>query len=147
MQNKRPQTKMSDLDYYPMAEKLLANDPASKMLGIEIRTIKPEFCQTTMTIRDDMTNGYNVCHGGFIFTLADTALAFACAEHGKIAVSASAQIDFLLPAYLGDELVAEANVQIKSGRNLFCDIIVRNQENEVIALVKGRQVQMKNKES
>jgi acyl-CoA thioesterase len=138
---------MNELDYYPMAEKLLANDPASKMLGITISDIQADHCKTTMIIRDDMTNGYNVCHGGFIFTLADTALAFACAEHTKIAVSASAQIDFLLPAYLGDQLIAEANVQIKSGRNLFCDIIVRNQKNEVIALVKGRQVQMKNKES
>jgi acyl-CoA thioesterase len=138
---------MSELDYYPMAEKLLANDPASKMLGIAISKIQPDFCQTTMTVRDDMTNGYNVCHGGFIFTLADTALAFACAEHDKIAVSAAAQIDFLLPAALGDQLVAEANIQIKSGRNLFCDIIVRNQKNETIALAKGRQVQMKNKES
>jgi len=130
-----------------MAEKLLANDPASKMLGIEIKDLKQDFCSTAMTIRADMTNGYDVCHGGFIFTLADTALAFSCAEEGKIAVSANAQIDFLAPAKLGDNLIAESSVQHRSGRNLFCDIIVRNQDNELVALVKGRQVQMKDKEN
>ncbi len=134
---------MTGLNYYPMAEQLLAKDPASQMLGITIKELKPGFCETTMTIRDDMTNGYDICHGGFVFTLADTALAFACAEEGKVAVSASAQIDFIAPARLGDNLIAQAQIQHTSGRNLFCDIIVRNQNNELVALVKGRQVQMK----
>lgn len=119
---------------------LLQQDPASRMLGIEIVAAKPGFCQLTMTVRDDMTNGYDVCHGGFIFTLADTAVAFACADTDKMAVSASSQVDFLASAKLSDTLTATASMIKQSGRNCYCDIEVENQAGEMIVLVRGRQV-------
>ena len=126
---------------------LLQQDPASQMLGIEIVDVKPGFCQLSMAVRDDMTNGYDVCHGGFIFTLADTAVAFACADKDKIAVSASSQIDFLASAKLSDTLVATAVINQRSGRSCYCDIQVEDQNGEVIALIRGRQVLLKNEKS
>ena len=124
----------------PQAAKLLAQDPASQMLGIDIVEAKAGYCKLTMTIGDDMTNGYDVCHGGFIFSLADTAVAFACAEPGKVAVSASSNIEFVAPARLGDVLSAVATINERNGRSCYCDIRVSNQNDETVALVHGRQV-------
>ncbi|MFT4925360.1 MAG: acyl-CoA thioesterase [Phenylobacterium sp.] len=122
------------------ASALLQQDPASRMLGIEIVAAKAGFCQLSMTVRSDMTNGYDVCHGGFIFTLADTAVAFACANQDKVAVSASSQIDFLASAKLADRLMATATIKQQSGRHCYCDIEVANQNGEIVALLRGRQV-------
>jgi acyl-CoA thioesterase len=133
------------VDAASSARILLEQDPASLMLGITIVQAKGGFCQLSMAVRDDMTNGYDVCHGGFIFTLADTAVAFACADTDKIAVSASSQIDFLASAKRKDTLTATAGITHQSGRNCYCDIKVENQYGEVIALVRGRQVLLEKK--
>jgi acyl-CoA thioesterase len=125
------------------AEKLLDNDPASKMLGISLIDVADGQCQIEMSVREDMLNGYNVCHGGFVFTLADTALAFACAEKDVVTVSASCAIDYLLAAELGDKLKASCNVNRTSGRNIYCDVEVVNQNGGTVALVRGRQVKLR----
>lgn len=122
------------------AEQLLANDPASQMLGITLVDIDEESCSVTMKISDKMTNGYDVCHGGFIYTLADTASAFASSMEGETILSASSQIEYLAPAKLGDVLVAAARVSYISGKNLFCDVQVTNQAQKIIAIVRGKLI-------
>lgn len=122
------------------AEELLQNDPASKMLGIQLADIDEGFCVVSMSIKDSMTNGYGFCHGGFIFTLADTASAFASAMEGETILTASNQIDYLAPARLGDLLRAEAKVSIISGKNLYCDVKVCDQNDRLIAVTRSKLI-------
>ncbi|TQV71519.1 hotdog fold thioesterase [Aliikangiella marina] len=123
-----------------IAEQLLRNDPASQMLGIQLVSIDEESCSVSMVVTDKMTNGYDVCHGGFIYTLADTASAFASSMEGETILSASNQIEYLAPAKLGDRLIAAAKVSFITGKNLFCDVKVTNQSHQVIALVRGKLI-------
>lgn len=122
---------------------LLAQDPASRLLGISITKLALGECQLSMTVTDTMTNGYDLCHGGFIFTLADTALAFSCATYGHATVTANAQIEFINPAKLNDQLMARASITLQKGRHIYCDIKIVNQENTAIALCRGHQVSIK----
>ncbi|NQZ83247.1 MAG: hotdog fold thioesterase [Colwellia sp.] len=122
---------------------LLAQDPASRLLGISITKLALGECQLSMTVTDTMTNGYGLCHGGFIFTLADTALAFSCATYGHATVTANAQIEFINPAKLNDQLMARASITLQKGRHIYCDIKIVNQENTAIALCRGHQVSIK----
>jgi acyl-CoA thioesterase len=87
-------------------------------------------------------NGHQICHGGFIFTLADSTFAFACNSHNKVAVAAAASIEFLKPAYLDDVLVCDGEEQVLSGRHGVYDMIVRNQKEEVVALFRGKSAQI-----
>lgn len=122
------------------AEKLLKEDAASQMLGMKIVEVRYDYCQMEMYVREDMCNGYHVCHGAFVYAIADTAVAFACATENKIAVSASSEIEFLASAKLDDHLIATADVIHHKGRNCFCNITVKNDHGDLIALVHGRQV-------
>lgn len=122
---------------------LYDKDPASRLLGIIITVIEINQCQLTMTVNDKMTNGYDLCHGGFIFTLADTAMAFVCAAQGESSVTTNAQIEFLHPAKLHDELTASARITLQNGRHLYCDIEITNQDNTPIAISRGHQVSVK----
>jgi acyl-CoA thioesterase len=90
------------------AAKMYANDRASQALGIEIEIPEPGSAVATMTVREDMVNGFDMCHGGLIFTLADTAFAFACNAYNDLTVAGAGTIDFLRSAFLGDELKAVA---------------------------------------
>jgi acyl-CoA thioesterase len=129
-----------DKTVHEMATRLLENDPASQMLGIRIVQARHDHCEVSMEVTEIMTNGYDVCHGGFIFALADTAVAFACATEGKVAVSASSEIEFLASVKLGCKLIATADVIHHKGRNCFCNMTVRNDMGDLIALIHGRQV-------
>ncbi len=122
---------------------LLAQDPASRMLGISIIKIVLGECELAMTVTNTMTNGYDVCHGGFIFTLADTALAFSCASYGQTTITANAQIEFISPARFDDKLIATAKVTLQKDRHIYCDIKIVNQENTTIALCRGHQLSIK----
>jgi acyl-CoA thioesterase len=93
-----------------------------------------------MQVREDMVNGFNICHGGLVFTLADTAFAFACNAYDDLSVAGSGHIEFLLPANLNDVLTASAREEKRSGRNGFYTIDVNNQEGALIALFRGRSV-------
>ena len=93
-----------------------------------------------MTVRDDMLNGHEICHGGFITTLADSAFAFACNSNNQATVAAGLTVDFLAPAQRGDVLTAEATEVTRSGRNGVYDMVVRDQHGKRIALVRGRSV-------
>ena len=106
------------------AEAMWAEDDASKGLGMEIVEIGPGFATLAMVVRPDMVNGQRIAHGGFIFTLADSAFAFACNSHNERAVAAQGNITFIKPGKLGDELVATAREISRSGRSGIYDVQV-----------------------
>jgi len=120
------------------AKKILAMDEASKSLGVTIEKITPGHAVIAMQITDKMLNSHKTCHGGFIFTLADSAFALACNSYNKTAVAVSCDISFVRPGFAGDTLTATATEQYKAGRNGIYDVAVTNQNNETIALFRGK---------
>jgi acyl-CoA thioesterase len=124
---------------------MIANDRASRLLGIEVTAIAPGRATTTMTVRDDMLNGHDVCHGGMIATLADTAFAFACNAYDEVTVAAGFSIDLMAPGHVGDRLTASAIEVAKGGRTGLYDITVTNQRDEPIAVFRGRSYTIKGK--
>jgi acyl-CoA thioesterase len=124
------------------AQKMFDADRASQALGMRIAAIGPGYAKVTMTVRADMTNGHATCHGGFIFSLADSAFAFACNSYNLATVAAGCVIDFLAPAYESDELTAEAIEQALAGRSGVYDVAVTNQKGQRIALFRGRSRQI-----
>ena len=124
---------------------LFANDRASKAMGMRIVAISEGAAFLEMPVRDDMLNGFDICHGGFITTLADSAFAFACNSTGEMTVAAGLTVDFLAPARAGDLLTARAFEVVQSGRTGVYDITVTNQRGEQIAMVRGRAHRMKGK--
>jgi acyl-CoA thioesterase len=106
------------------AEAMWGEDDASKGLGMEIVEIGPGFATLAMTVRPDMVNGQRIAHGGFIFTLADSAFAFACNSRNDRVVAAQGQITFIKPGKLGDRLVATAREVTRGGRSGIYDVRV-----------------------
>jgi len=119
------------------ADAMYANDRASAALGMEIAEMSAGRSVLTMTVRDDMVNGHDLCHGGLIFTLADSAFAFACNSQNLNAVAAGARIEFLAPARLGDRLTAVAELVSQAKRSGVYDVVVTNQQDQTIALFRG----------
>lgn len=119
---------MADMDAEAIAqaaaEAMWRGDSASRDLGMEILEVGPGRARLAMTIRPGMTNGHGTAHGGFIFTLADSAFAFACNSAGERTVAAHCSITFLRPGTLGDRLVATAREVSKSGRSGLYDVSV-----------------------
>ena len=122
------------------ADRMYANDTASKALGIEIEIPEVGTAVATMRIREDMTNGFDICHGGLIFTLADTAFAFACNAYNDVTVAGSGTVEFLRPAFEGDELRAVALEEHRGKRSGVYAVEVVNQREEFVALFRGRAV-------
>jgi acyl-CoA thioesterase len=91
-----------------------------------------------MRVREVMLNGHAICHGGFIFTLADSTFAFACNSHNKVTVAAGCAIEFLKPGKLGDVLTCEGVEQVLQGRHGIYDMKVTNQHGEVVAMFRGK---------
>jgi acyl-CoA thioesterase len=114
-----------------------AEDSASQALGMRLGDVGSGRAVVTMSVREDMTNGHGICHGGFMFCLADSAFAFACNSHNHRAVAQACDIVFVAPVRLGDELVATAVERLRNGRNGICDVTVRRGE-EVVAEFRGR---------
>ena len=121
-----------------VARAMLDRDPASQKLGMRIAKVSPGRAEVSMTVRPDMLNGHAICHGGFIFTLADSTFAFACNSHNKVTVAAGASIEFLRPGQLGDVLTCEGVEQVLSGRHGIYDMKVTNQRGDVVALFRGK---------
>ncbi|MCL6538074.1 MAG: hydroxyphenylacetyl-CoA thioesterase PaaI [Acidothermus sp.] len=121
-----------------VVDALFSSDLASRRMGISIREITVGRAVVQMTVRDDMVNGHHVCHGGFIFALADSAFAFACNSHGEAAVAASASIDFLEPVGAGELLEATAVERVRRGRSGVYDVTVRTADGRVVAEFRGR---------
>lgn len=122
------------------AQTMLAHDVFSRHLGLRLVTIGPGVAQVGMTVRRDLQNGLGVCHGGIIFSLADTAFACACNSWGVRALAASATIDYVRPSIVGDELTAIARVQWQGKRTGLYETIVNNQHGDLVALFRGRSV-------
>ena len=122
-----------------VGEAMFSADVASQQtMGMQLVFCKPGQAQMTMQVTKAHLNGHQICHGGFIFTLADSTFAFACNSHNKVAVAAFASIDFLKPAQLHDVLTCDGPERVLSGRHGIYDMTVRNQHNEVIALFRGK---------
>lgn len=120
------------------AEAMFSRDRAAQALGIKIVRVQPGASLLTMTVRSDMVNGHHICHGGMIFSLADTAFAYACNSYNKNTVASACHIDFLAPAKEGETLEAEAVEQSAAGRTGVYDITVRNNHGKTIALFRGK---------
>ena len=118
-------------------------DYAAQALGIQLTAIRPGHARMIMTVRRDMVNGHDICHGGMIFTLADTAFAHACNSRNHVTVASGCMIDFVAPARLDDVLTAEAEERSLSGRTGVYDITVTNQRRELIALFRGNSYRIK----
>lgn len=114
-----------------------AEDRASQGLGMALEHVSAGRAELSMTVREDMTNGHGIAHGGFIFSLADSAFAFACNSHGQRAVAAGCQISYLAPARLGDRLIAKGEERYREGRNGITDVTVLREDGTVIAEFRG----------
>jgi acyl-CoA thioesterase len=125
------------------AEVMWKDDRASKWLGMKLEEVRSGYARMSMRVTESMVNGHDLCHGGFIFTLADSTFAFACNSHNQRAVAAGCSIEFLAPALLGDELTAEGVEQALAGRTGVYDMRVTNQKGETIALFRGKSATIK----
>lgn len=123
------------------ARAMWAGDQASQHLGMELVAIGSGRAVLAMTISATMVNGHGIAHGGFIFTLADSAFAFACNGHGHHAVAAQCQISYVRPGHLGDRLVATAHEVIREGRSGIYDVRVTRGD-DVVAEFRGHSRQL-----
>jgi len=113
-------------------------DTAVRSLDISVEVTGVGEACATLEIRPEMLNGHDVCHGGYLFTLADSAFAYACNSYNKVTMAAGASIEFLRPARLGDRIVATATERHRGGRTGTYDVSLKNQDGEEIALFRGR---------
>ena len=119
-------------------ETMWNGDAASQDLGMTVSVTEAGSAVASFEIRANMVNGHDICHGGYLFTLADSAFAFACNTYNRVTVAASASIEFIRPARLGDKLVATATEVSRGGRTGIYDATVTNQDGEVVAIFRGR---------
>jgi acyl-CoA thioesterase len=115
---------------------MMASDAFSQALGMEVVEVRPRAAVVRMTVRDDMRNGFGVCHGGVPFALADSALAFASNTHGNVTVSIENSITYPKPIVPGDVLTAAAEQESETNRLAFYRVTVRRGE-EIVALFRG----------
>ena len=128
-----------------VGERMFANDRASRALGMKLLEIMPGTALMSMTIREDMLNGHQTCHGGLISALADSAFAFACNSYNELTVASGFSIDFMAPAHQGDLLTARCAEVSRAGRTGVYDTTVTNQRGERIAVFRGRSYTLKGK--
>jgi acyl-CoA thioesterase len=119
------------------AASLWEDDRASQRLGMQLGSVAPGRAEMSMLVRDDMTNGHGICHGGFIFTLADSAFAFACNSYGERAVAQHNTITFVRPGRAGETLRAIAEERGRNGRNGIYDVRVTGSDGSVVAEMRG----------
>jgi len=125
------------------ANAMWAQDRASQGLGMAIQRIAPGEAVLTMTVRPDMTNGHGICHGGFIFTLADSTFAFACNSHGPHTVAHQCAVTFIRPVEGGTVLTAHAVERSRAGRSGITDVTVRDAAGTVVAEFRGHSRSLK----
>ena len=124
------------------AKAMYADDLASQHLGITIDGVAPGRATARMPVTDTMINGHDICHGGYVFLLADTAFAFACNTYDAVTVAAACDVVFVSPARLGDVLEATAEERMRYGRNGVYDVTVRRIDGSVVAEFRGRSRQL-----
>jgi acyl-CoA thioesterase len=120
-----------------VAETMYRKDRASQHLGIALKEIGPGYAVATMRVNDTMLNGHDICHGGYIFTLADTAFAFACNAYNQNAVAQGAQINFLKAVAPDTLLTADAREINRAGRTGLYDITVKDEADQLVATFRG----------
>ena len=127
-----------------VGEAMYASDPAVRdFMQIELLACEPGRAVMRMKVRAPMLNGHRICHGGLIFTLADSTFAYACNSRNQATVAAGASIEFLKPAHLDDVLTCEGVEQVLQGRQGVYDMKVTNQRGEVVALFRGKSASIK----
>ena len=127
------------------AAAMWSGDRASQHLGMSVEAVGPGTAVLSMTITDTMANGHGIAHGGYIFTLADSAFAFACNGYNDVTVASGFDVNLIAAARLGDVLTAHGVEVSKSGRTGVYDITVTNQRGERVAAFRGRSYTMKGK--
>lgn len=120
-----------------VVEGMLKRDAFSRWLGLEVTALAPGACTCRLTVRDEMVNGFGVAHGGIVFALADSALAFASNSHGQVALSIENSIRYPAPVHPGDVLTGEAVEASRSHRLGFYTVTVTNQAGETVGLFTG----------
>ena len=126
-------------------ESMWKDDRASKALGMQVLAVGPGTATLTMTVRDDMLNGHDICHGGLVATLADSAFAYACNAYNELTVASGFTVDLLAPGQPGDLLTATCREGSKAGRTGLYDVAVTNQHGQPIAVFRGRSYTMRGK--
>lgn len=124
---------------------MFKDDAASQALDMRVDVIGPGYARMSMTVRPDMLNGFRICHGGFMTTLADSAFAYACNSYNEMAVASGIVVDFLASAHDGDRLVAECHEVSRTGRTGVYDVKVTNQHGKTVMVMRGRSHTLKGK--
>jgi acyl-CoA thioesterase len=119
-----------------------ADRATREFMQIELLSCEPGGALMRMTVRETMVNGHDICHGGLIFTLADSTFAYACNSHNRATVASGCSIEFLRPAKVGDVLTCEGREQVLKGRHGIYDMSVRNQRGEIVAMFRGKSAQI-----
>jgi acyl-CoA thioesterase len=127
-------------EWFAGQRRMLQTDRASAALGMTVERDEPEHVTVSMRVRDDMTNGFGITHGGMVFALADTAFALACNADEFVTVAAGADVSFLAPTRSGDVLRADARPRARAGRSGLYDVTVTDQSGTVVAEFRGRSV-------
>ena len=140
----------STFDAQALAERvgvgMMAEDAASRGLGMRVEAMGPGYARLSMRVRPDMLNGFKICHGGFVTLLADSAFAFACNSSNELTLAAGIVVDFVAPSMEGELLVAEAREVALTGRTGVYDVTVTNEKGQIVALLRGRSHRTKNKQ-
>lgn len=126
-----------------VGRRMFERDLASQSLGMELAEIRPGHARMTMTVRPDMCNGHLICHGGLIFTLADSTFAFACNSYNINAVALGCTIDFLATGRAGDRLTAVGEMRQQGSRTGLYDITVTRDDGTTIAVFRGKSYRIK----
>ena len=120
------------------SEHMHRDDRCSQMLGMTVDESRPGYARLNMRVRKEMLNGHGNCHGGMIFTLADSAFAHACNTRNHVSVAVSCQVEFLVAVTAGEILIAEAVEQFLQGKNGVYDVRVTSRDGGLVALFRGK---------
>jgi acyl-CoA thioesterase len=116
---------------------MMAKDNASRSLGMDVTHIAPGTATLTLRVSEEMLNGHSICHGGYIFTLADSAFAFACNSYNRLTVAQQNQITYISPGQAGEMLTATATETALTGRSGVYDVMVRGEDGRTVATMRG----------
>lgn len=125
------------------AESMFSRDQASQQLGMKIVSVAPGHAVLTMPVDKRMIQGHGACHGGYLFTLADSAFAFSCNTYDKATVASGCSIEYITPAKEGDLLTATAEERSRGNRTGVYDITITNQDKQVVAYFRGKSYQVR----
>jgi acyl-CoA thioesterase len=123
---------------------MMERDAFSQWLGIKVQVVAPREATITMRVRPEMVNGFGAAHGGIVYSLADSALAFAANTHGRVTVAIENSITYPKPVHVGDELTAVAEEESASARLGYYRVTVRRSAGEIVALFRGTVYRTKN---